>query len=154
MEDYIKQIREKVGHMPLVLSVAGCLILDEHDRVLLQHRTDDHLWSPPGGAVELGETVEDTVRREVFEETGLQLNEFHLFKIYSGESQHHIYPNGDEAYFVNIVYISRDYIGDPTSNDHESKEVSFWDLKHLPDMTDGNKRFLEDLRNYLLGDNK
>lgn len=146
MSDYIKKLRDKVGNMPIVLSCAGCFILDEEDRVLLQHRSDDNLWSPPGGAVELGESVEETVKREVFEETALKVQQIDLFNIYSGESQHHIYPNGDEAYFVSIMYICRDYLGEPVSNDNESKKVEFWDLDNLPEMNQGNKRALEDLK--------
>lgn len=149
MADYIMELRREIGTRPLVLSVAGCLILDDQNRVLLQHRADDGLWSHAGGALELGESVEDAVKREVYEETGLIVQNIELFNIYSGESQHHIYPNGDEAYFVNMVYICRDYTGVPYSNDHESKQVRFWDLGELPPMTDSNKEILNDLRAYL-----
>ncbi|MFC7321532.1 NUDIX domain-containing protein [Halobacillus campisalis] len=65
----------------------------------MQHRTDNLHWSHPGGAVEAGESVEDTVKREVLEETGLRVKEVEFFNIYSGESQHYTYPNGDEVFF-------------------------------------------------------
>ncbi|UOQ92160.1 hypothetical protein MUO14_16910 [Halobacillus shinanisalinarum] len=39
--EYIKEIRSKVGTIPLVVSVAGCLIVDGKNRVLLQHRVDN-----------------------------------------------------------------------------------------------------------------
>ncbi len=149
MSDYIRKLREKVGNMPIVLSVTSCLILNEQHQVLLQHRTDDNLWSNPGGAVELGESVEEAVKREVFEETGLKLQQIEFFNIYSGESQHHVYPNGDEVYFINVVYICRNYVGKPVSNDHESKEVKFWDLNDLPQMAPPTRRILEDLKLYL-----
>lgn len=50
--------------------------------------------------MEIGENVEETAIREVYEETNLHIQELNLFKIYSGQQQHHVYPNGDEAYFV------------------------------------------------------
>ncbi|MCP3031557.1 NUDIX hydrolase [Halobacillus sp. A1] len=146
MADYVMKIREKVGSMPLVVSVAGCLIIDAQNRILLQHRTDNLQWSHPGGAVEVGESVEDTVKREVFEETGLRVQELEFFNIYSGDSQHYIYPNGDEVYFVNVIYICRKYEGVPIADQVETKSLQFFDLNSLPQMTPNNQIILDDLK--------
>jgi 8-oxo-dGTP diphosphatase len=57
-----------------VLGAAAVVIHD--GRVLLIRRgqpPDAGAWSIPGGAVELGESVEDALRREVREETGLEI---------------------------------------------------------------------------------
>ena len=54
----------------------GAVVVDG-DRVVLVKRGHPPLqgeWSLPGGAVELGETLEEAVAREVFEETGLQIS--------------------------------------------------------------------------------
>jgi 8-oxo-dGTP diphosphatase len=54
-------------------------------RILLVERGGQPLkgyWSLPGGLVETGERVEDAVRREVFEETGLHVKPAGLFGIY------------------------------------------------------------------------
>ncbi|MBA2871583.1 ADP-ribose pyrophosphatase YjhB (NUDIX family) [Anoxybacillus calidus] len=45
--------------------------------------------------MEIGETFEETAKREVLEETGLQVKEIQLFGIYSGETCFVTYPNGD-----------------------------------------------------------
>jgi 8-oxo-dGTP diphosphatase len=58
------------------------LLFDEH-RVLLIHRRDIDWWSLPGGGMELGETVEDVVKREVLEETGLDVEVEQLVGVYS-----------------------------------------------------------------------
>ena len=74
--------------------------------MLLGKRTDNHQWGYAGGSIELGETVEEAAKRELFEEMGLVADEMELFYINSGEETHYIYPNGDEVYNVEIIEIS------------------------------------------------
>lgn len=51
------------------VSVTG-IVLRGDGRVLAIKRSDDGRWVPPGGVLELGETPQDGVVREVYEETG------------------------------------------------------------------------------------
>ena len=57
--------------------------------------------------MELGESLEDTLKRETKEEIGIDLTDFELFGIYSGNSQYYKYPNGDEVFVVATVFSSR-----------------------------------------------
>ena len=63
------------------VSVAG-VITDDHGRALLIQRRDNHRWEPPGGVLELGETIHDGLRREVREETGLDIEPIALTGVY------------------------------------------------------------------------
>jgi 8-oxo-dGTP diphosphatase len=63
------------------VSVAG-VVLDDRGRALLIQRRDNHRWEPPGGVLELGESIDDGLRREVREETGLYVEPETLTGVY------------------------------------------------------------------------
>ena len=52
------------------VSVAG-IVIDDQDRVLVIRRADNGHWEAPGGVLELNESFEEGVQREVAEETGM-----------------------------------------------------------------------------------
>jgi ADP-ribose pyrophosphatase YjhB (NUDIX family) len=58
------------------IACVGAIVRDELGRILVIRRGNppgEHLWSIPGGRVEVGESDRDAVRREVGEETGLRV---------------------------------------------------------------------------------
>lgn len=63
------------------VSVAGVLI-DQDGRALITQRRDNGHWEPPGGILELGETLEEGLLREIHEETGLTAEPGKLTGIY------------------------------------------------------------------------
>lgn len=63
------------------VSVAG-VIVDDAGRALLVRRRDNGHWEPPGGVLELDEDIEDGLRREVYEETGLFVQPSALTGVY------------------------------------------------------------------------
>ncbi|MFH8567188.1 NUDIX hydrolase [Streptomyces sp. NPDC017993] len=63
------------------VSVAG-VVVREDGRVLTIRRADNGTWEPPGGVLELNETPEDGVRREVYEETGIKVRVDRLTGVY------------------------------------------------------------------------
>ena len=63
------------------VSVAGIVVRDD-DRVLVIKRDDNGHWEAPGGVLELDESFEAGVRREVFEETGLEVTVERLTGVY------------------------------------------------------------------------
>jgi len=64
------------------VSAAGIVFDATGERVLLIHRRDNGRWEPPGGVLELGETIEDAVLREVEEETGARVEVERLAGVY------------------------------------------------------------------------
>lgn len=132
MSDYISEMRKLVGHRPLMGAAAGVIILDEMNRVLLQLRTDNDMWGLPGGALEPGERLEETARREVQEEVGLQCGMLELFGIYSGPEMHGRYPNGDELFGINVIYLCREFSGEILVDPVEGKEAAFFCIDDFP----------------------
>jgi 8-oxo-dGTP diphosphatase len=69
------------------VSVAG-VVVDDQGRALIIQRRDNGHWEPPGGVLEHGETIEDGLRREVYEETGLKVEPERLAGIYQNMQRH------------------------------------------------------------------
>ena len=63
------------------VSVAAAIFRDD-GRVLAIQRRDNAHWEPPGGVLELGETVEEGLRREVREEVGVEIEIESLTGVY------------------------------------------------------------------------
>lgn len=119
--DYLTSLRKYIGHHPLLMVGAATLIVDDQNRLLLMKRSDSGCWGPPGGAVELGEVVETAARREVREETGLDIGEIMLFGVFSGPELYYRYPNGDEVYNVTIVYLAQHLGGEIRLNEEHTE---------------------------------
>ena len=68
---YIKNIRNYVGHEPILTAGVELFVFNDKDEILLQLRSDYNCWGFPGGSMELGETFEDVAIRELQEETGI-----------------------------------------------------------------------------------
>lgn len=132
MSGYIMGLRKLVGHRPLLQVGASVIVEDEEGRILLQKRSDNHLWGYAGGSVELDEVVEEAAKRELFEETGLVAEELQLFGIFSGPDTHYVYPNGDEVSNVDVVFICKSYTGRLTCQIGEVEALRFFDADSVP----------------------
>lgn len=65
------------------MRVGACVAIIENDHVLLTKRKDFDVWCLPGGLVEENETVVQAALREMYEETGLEVEITHLVGVYS-----------------------------------------------------------------------
>ena len=146
MDDYIKELRKRTNHMPLVLPHSVVVLFNNKGEVLLEERADDGYFDFPGGSIDLKESAEDAAKRELLEETGLIADELKLFKVYSGEITHYVYFNGDEIYGVDLVYLCNKYHGDFIPQLEEVKNLRFYNLNNMPEkMSKRNKQIVLDL---------
>lgn len=130
---YIQDLRKFIGTSPIIMVGAGVIIYDQTHGILLQQRSDNLLWGIPGGALELGEYLEDCAKRELFEETGLKANNLMLLNVFSGPELYNQYPNGDEVYNVANVFLCTDYSGELNLDPEETLSVQFFPLDHFPE---------------------
>ncbi|MCM3342477.1 NUDIX domain-containing protein [Paenibacillus sp. MER TA 81-3] len=87
-----------------IIVTAGAIIRDHRGRILMQKRSDYGNWGLPGGGMEPGEAIEETMIREIYEETGLFVEQHELYSIYSGERMQYTYPDGNEVVFVMFLF--------------------------------------------------
>ena len=128
---------------------AAAIIVNENGQILLQSRADRDRWGLPGGCQELGERFQDTVIREIKEETNLDVKEedLELIDIVSGASRRNDYPNGDVVINNTALYCIRKYSGE-LKWDSESKEMRFFDLDNLPE-NQNDPDLIETYKNFI-----
>lgn len=103
--------------------VGACaFVRDEGGRLLLIRRTDNDLYAIPGGALELGERLTQTVRREVLEETGISVVVTGLVGVYSDPEHIIEFSDGEVRQEFSICFRAEPVGGGLRTSD-ESKEV-------------------------------
>ncbi|MGG1679476.1 NUDIX hydrolase [Neobacillus sp. NRS-1170] len=142
MAEYTKEIRELIGNRPLILVGATIIVMNDKKEILFQHRSDTKEWGLPGGAMEIGETLEETAERELFEETGLKAIRLKFIDILSGSNLYFKYPNGDEVYNVICVYLAEETSGELAMNDGESLDLKYFSLNELPSQIDERAKLI------------
>lgn len=130
---YISELRKYIGHNPLICAGATVAVIKDK-QILLNLRSDTKTWGIPGGSLEVGETLEETAKRELKEETNLDCDNFTLLNVFSGNDFYFKYPNGDELYSVIALYLADDFKGSLKITDDESIDLSFFSKSELPNL--------------------
>lgn len=146
-KDYVKYLREKVGHEQIILNYAGCIIENEKGQLLLQKRSDCNEWGFFGGIMELGESADEAARREVMEESGFDVDIHELLGIYT--KYFTTYSNGDAVQTVVHVFIAsvKGKVGEIDSL--ETVEMRWFDKNDIPVLF--NEQHRDGLADYLTG---
>jgi 8-oxo-dGTP pyrophosphatase MutT (NUDIX family) len=123
MSDYVRALREKVGHDLLFWPSAACLIRDEQDRILLVRHVEGR-WTFPAGAVDPGERPADAARRETWEEAGVLVEPLRIAGVFGGGPDFQgTYSNGDAVAWVTTLFEARLQSGEPAPHDDETADV-------------------------------
>lgn len=106
------------------------VVFDGAGRILLNRRTDNGQWSLISGICEFDEQPAETLRREVCEETGVEVEVGLLLDAWMSPRIN--YPNGDRAQYLTVAYVCRAVGGEARVCDDESHEVRFFAPDALP----------------------
>ena len=111
-------------------------IFDERGAVLLQKRSDNGFWGLPGGGVDIGESVEQCVIREVLEETGLIVTVKRLVGIYSDPRSYSVavYPDGGVVQYVGALFECV-RVSEELRISDESTDIGYFAVDALPEGT-------------------
>ncbi len=104
ISEYLKGIRERVGHALLLVPSVTAIVFDEERRVLLARPAGKGAWVAPGGSIDPDETPADAVVRETWEETGLVVRPVGLLGVWGGPECVVEYANGDRSSYVMTVF--------------------------------------------------
>ena len=122
-------------------SITADGILIKNQQILLVKRKNQPFkgkWALPGGFVEYEEKTEDTVIREVLEETGLKTKINQLAGVYSDPDRD---PRG---HTITVAYIL-DIIGGELVAGDDASDVKFFNVKELPDLSFDHSKIINEV---------
>lgn len=109
------------------------VVRNERGELLMIHRTDNNLWALPGGGHDIGESVSDTVVREVREETGIEVEVTGLVGTYTKPRDVMAYNDGEVRQQFSLCFTARP-LGGKLKTSSKSRQVRWVDpteLDHL-----------------------
>jgi 8-oxo-dGTP pyrophosphatase MutT (NUDIX family) len=110
---------------------AVALVQNNAGDVLLIQRSDNGRWALPGGGHDLGESIGDTVRREVREETGLEVEVTELSGVYTDPGHIMLYDDGEARQQFSLCFRARP-IGGELRTSSETVQVRWVPVADLP----------------------
>jgi 8-oxo-dGTP pyrophosphatase MutT (NUDIX family) len=140
--EFIQNLRRRIGHDLLHLIGVSCVVVNDRREVLLVHSKERGNWMPIGGMVEPGEEPADSVVREVFEETGVEVVPERLVGVFDGPAV--TYKNGDRVQYITIVFRCRPVGGSPHVHDDENTDVRYFPAGALPELRADHRRNIDD----------
>ncbi|MDQ0375959.1 NUDIX domain-containing protein [Cellulomonas humilata] len=117
-----------------IVPAAVACITDDEGRLLLEHRVDNDLWALPGGTHEFGESIVQTIVREVREETGLDVEVAGLVGIYTDPRALIAYSDGEVRQQFTLSFRCR-VLGGSLEKDSESHELRWVEREALDGLT-------------------
>lgn len=111
----------------------SAFIQDDDGRILMIRRTDNDLYSIPGGQLELGETLSQAAIREVCEETGIDCVITGVIGLYSDPRHVIAYDDGEVRQEFSICFRASYVSGCPETSS-ESREVLWVPVKDVDDL--------------------
>lgn len=135
LSEYMRNLREKVGNDLLLVPGVAAVIRDDEGRILFvknAHRGD---WGLVGGMLDPGETPAEGVKREVKEETGLEVEPKEILGVFGGEKYRRTYENGARMESLTIVFRCEIIGGEIHKQKGEVSELKYFAEEDAPEFS-------------------
>jgi ADP-ribose pyrophosphatase YjhB (NUDIX family) len=103
------------------------------EEILLMQRSDNGMWTIPGGHVDPGESVTSAVVREVLEETGWQIEPGRLVGVYSEPTRQVVEMRGERVQLVNLCFDALALEQFTPTTPDEALSIGFFSRLELPE---------------------
>jgi len=134
VSEYIRKLRQQIGHELLLLPGVAAVIRNEAGEVLLVQASDGGQWGLPAGAVDPGECPAEALVREVWEETGLRVRPERIIGVFGGNPLlRTTYPNGDRCEYTAVVFFCHVVGGKLHARDGEAAALAWVAPDRLPE---------------------
>lgn len=155
-ESYVGQLRTMVGHSKLIVPSIRAVIINDKQEVLLIRRGDEGSWAMPAGSMELDESLFDCLKREVQEETGLDVLKAVPVALYSNPEWGTKNRFGDEYQLFEFLFKVEAWTGALLTETDETMDARFFALDDMPDLGEGfwrehHERVLADVKTFTGG---
>lgn len=117
-----------------IVPAASAVVVSEEGHILLQRRRDNNLWALPGGTMEIGESIGETIIREVKEETGFDVELVYTIGIYSDPKHVIAFSDGEVRQEFSICFACH-IVGGRSQISDESSEVRFFLAQEIEQLT-------------------
>ncbi|WP_321782801.1 NUDIX domain-containing protein [Paraburkholderia sp. J94] len=133
-DSYISRLRKKVGTDLILSPSVAAVIHDYEGKLLLQEKSSGEAWSLPAGGIELGESPQEAIFREVMEETGYAVRIHGILGVFGGRPFRYTYPSGDRVEYVVTLFQCKIIDGSGIPSDSETKSTQYFSRHDMPEL--------------------
>lgn len=112
-------------------------VLNEKDEILLAKESVDGKWTIPGGWADIGSTPSEIAKKEIWEETGLEVKVARLLAVYDKQ----VHPHPPEPYYIYKLIFLCQITGGELKPGFDMLGADFFPMNELPDLS--KERILE-----------
>jgi 8-oxo-dGTP pyrophosphatase MutT (NUDIX family) len=117
-----------------ILPAVAAAIFDNNGAILLQKRKDVNQWCLISGHVEFGETVENAILREIFEETNVKASIKRFIGVYSSPpTQTYHYTDKTVQYITSYFEAQLEQTIEDDFSNEETGELKFFPPENIPE---------------------
>lgn len=142
-QDYYNDPDAPAAHT--IVPAVTAFVTNDAGEVLLEQRSDNGRWGMPGGVQEIGESITQTVVREVKEETGIDVEVVGLVGIYTDPGHVIAFGDGEVRQEFSLCFRARP-VGGAVAVSGESREVRWIPAGELSELntSESTRRRLAD----------